>query len=249
MSSGRWERTKEILEQALRLAPQERQAYLGAACGADADLRGELESLIASYEEAGSSFLGADASEVLQLTPTRALSSGTKLGPYELIELLGAGGMGEVYRARDARLGRIVAIKLLPAAFSADREWLHRFEREARAASALNHPNIVTIYELGQDRSCHYIAMELVEGKTLRELITPCTLSMRKAIEIAAQVADGLTKAHEAGITHRDLKPENLMVSHDGFVKILDFGLAKLASPSGEQLDITVTLASLTQAG
>jgi predicted ATPase len=236
MSSGRWERTKEILEQALRLAPQERQAYLGAACGADADLRRELESLIASYEEAGSSFLGADASEVLQLTPPRALSSGTKLGPYELIELLGAGGMGEVYRARDARLDRIVAIKILPAAFSADHERLHRFEREARSASALNHPNIVTIYELGQDRSCHYIAMELV-------------LPMRKAIEIAAQIAEGLTKAHEAGITHRDLKPENLMVSHDGFVKILDFGLAKLASSGGGRSDIYNLSTSQTPAG
>ena len=249
MSSGRWERTKEILEQALRLASQERQAYLGAACGADADLRRELESLIASYEEAGSSFLGADASEVLQLTPPRALSSGTKLGPYELIELLGAGGMGEVYRARDARLDRMVAIKILPAAFSADRERLHRFEREARSASALNHPNIVTIYELGQDRSCHYIAMELVEGKTLRELLSSSLLPMRKAIEIAAQVAEGLTKAHEAGITHRDLKPENLMVSHDGFVKILDFGLAKLASSGGGRSDMYNLSTSQTPAG
>src|SRR5271167_4294224 len=249
MSSGRWERTKEILEQALRLAPQERPAYLGAACGADADLRRELESLIASYEEAGSSFLGADASEVLELTPPRAFFSGTKLGPYELIELLGNGGMGEVYRARDARLDRIVAIKILPAAFSADHERLHRFEREARSASGLNHPNIVTIYELGQDHSCHYIAMELVEGKTLRELLRSSLLPMRKAIEIAAQIADGLTKAHEAGITHRDLKPENLMVTHDGLVKILDFGLVK-NSPAGEQSgDNTTITASETQPG
>jgi predicted ATPase len=249
MSSGRWERTKEILEHALRLAPQERQAYLGPACGADAGLRRELDSLIASYDEAGSAFLGADASEVLQLTPPRAFTSGTKLGPYELIELLGAGGMGEVYRARDRRLDRIVAIKILPAAFSADRERLHRFEREARSASALNHPNIVTIYELGRDSSCHYIAMELVEGKTLRELLRSGLLPMRKAIEIAAQVAEGLTKAHEAGITHRDLKPENLMVSHDGFVKILDFGLAKLAAPSAGRSDMYTLSTSQTPAG
>src|ERR1022692_4153931 len=249
MSSGRWERTKEILEQALRLAAQERQAYLGAACGADADLRRELESLIASYEEAGSSFLGADASEVLQLTPPRALSSGTELGPYELIELLGTGGMGEVYRARDARLDRIVAIKILPAAFSADRDRLRRFEREARSASALNHPKIVTIYELGQARSCHYIAMELVEGRTLRELLGSSLLPMRKAIEIGAQIAEGLTKAHEAGITHRDLKPENLMVSHDGFVKILDFGLAKLASAGAASSEMRTSSAWQTRAG
>ncbi|HEX4425739.1 MAG TPA: protein kinase, partial [Terriglobales bacterium] len=177
------------------------------------------------------------------------LAPGTKLGLYEIVAPLGAGGMGEVYRATDTRLNRSVAIKLLPSQFSANSDRLQRFEQEARAASALNHPNIVTIYELGRDGSSHYIAMELVEGKTLRELISSCSLSMRRAIEIAAQVADGLTKAHEAGITHRDLKPENLMVSHDGFVKILDFGLAKLASPSGEQPDITSTSAGLTQAG
>src|SRR5712691_7057817 len=170
-----------------------------------------------------------------------ALTSGTKLGPYEIIGPLGAGGMGEVYRARDARLDRSVAIKILPAAFSTDSDRLHRFEQEARSASALNHPNIVTIYALGLDASTHYIAMELVEGKTLRELLASGLLPIRKAIEIAAQVAEGLAKAHEAGITHRDLKPENLMVSHDGFVKILDFGLAKLVSPSGEHFDMRTT--------
>src|SRR5713226_1636894 len=176
-----------------------------------------------------------------------ALTSGAKLGPYEIVAPLGAGGMGEVYRARDARLDRSVAIKILPAAFSTDSDRLHRFEQEARSASALNHPNIVTIYALGLDDSTHYIAMELVEGKTLRELIVLDLLPMRKAIEIAAQVADGLTKAHEAGIAHRDLKPENLMISHDGLVKILDFGLVKLGSPSGEGPDVCTT--SQTPAG
>src|SRR5580658_7234142 len=161
------------------------------------------------------------------------LESGAKLGPYEILAPLGAGGMGEVYRARDARLNRSVAIKILTSTFSADSDRLHRFEQEARSASALNHPNIVTIYELGQDGSSHYIAMELVEGKTLRQLLVSGSLPMRNALEIAAQVAEGLTKAHEAGITHRDLKPENLMVSHDGFVKILDFGLAYRISSTG----------------
>src|SRR6202521_5883707 len=178
-----------------------------------------------------------------------ALTSGTILGPYEIQSPLGAGGMGEMYRARNTRLERSVAIKILSAAFSADCDRLDRFEQEARSASALNHPNIVTIYELGQDGSTHYIAMELVEGKTLRELLVSGLLPMQKAIEIAAQVAEGLTKAHEAGITHRDLKPENLMVSDDGFVKILDFGLAKLASPSGEQRDMAATSTLLTQVG
>ena len=177
------------------------------------------------------------------------LTSGTKLGPYEIIGPLGAGGMGEVYRARDARLGRSVAIKILPAAFSADSDQLHRFEREARSASALNHPNIVTIYERGQDGSTYYIAMELVEGKTLRELFDLGLLPIRKTIEIAAQVAEGLAKAHEAGVAHRDLKPENLMVSQDGFVKILDFGLAKRASTSGEPSQMHTMSAWQTQPG
>src|SRR5271169_2889275 len=159
------------------------------------------------------------------------LRPGSHLGPYEIGTLLGAGGMGEVYRARDPRLNRTVAIKILPAALSADADHLHRFDLEARSASALNHPNIVTIHELAHDGSTHYIAMELIEGQTLRQLLAAGPLPIRKAIEIATQVAEGLAKAHEAGIAHRDLKPGNLMVTEDGFVKILDFGLAKLESP------------------
>src|ERR1700691_3585430 len=178
-----------------------------------------------------------------------ALTAGTKLGSYVIVEPLGAGGMGEVYRARDMRLDRSVAIKTLPAAVAADGERLHRFEQEARAASALNHPNIVTIYELGHDRSTHYIAMELVEGNTLRQLLLSGSLPMRKTIEMAVQVAEGLTKAHESGITHRDLKPENVMVSHDGLVKILDFGLAKQVARSEEQLDASATTTSVTGTG
>src|ERR1700675_1376056 len=178
-----------------------------------------------------------------------ALLPGSQLGPYQIESLLGAGGMGEVYRARDARLGRTLPIKPLPAAFPADPDRLQRFEREARSASALNHPNIVTIYELGQDGSTHYIAMELVEGNTLSELLLAGVLPIRKVIEIAAQIAEGLAKAHEAGIAHRDLKPGNLMISKDGFVKILDFGLAKL-SPAGENPSASPTLtASQTQPG
>ncbi len=157
--------------------------------------------------------------------------------------------MGEVYRARDTRLDRSVAIKILPATCSADSDRLQRFEQEARSASALNHPNIVTIYALGVEDSTHYIAMELVEGKTLRELIILGLLPIRKAIEIATQIADGLAKAHEAGIAHRDLKPENMMVTHDGFVKILDFGLAKLTRPSGQLSDLSPTVAWQTQPG
>lgn len=177
------------------------------------------------------------------------LAPGTHLGYYEIVKLLGVGGMGEVYQARDPRLGRVVAIKILPAEFAADRDRLLRFDREARSASALNHPNIVTIYELGQDGSNHYIAMELIEGKTLREILLAGSLPIRKAIEIAAQVAEGLAKAHEAGIAHRDLKPENLMLSHDGFIKILDFGLAKPVSQRGEMSETRTTSGWETQPG
>jgi predicted ATPase len=175
------------------------------------------------------------------------LNPGTKLGSYEILQPLGAGGMGEVYTARDTCLKRTVALKILPGECSADRERLRRFQEEARSASALNHPNIITIHELGQHGSTHYIAMELVEGETIRALLGSGSLPMRKILEIAVQVAEGLTKAHEAGIAHRDLKPENLMVSRDGFVKILDFGLSKLVSPQEPASDLCST--SLTLAG
>jgi Tol biopolymer transport system component len=159
------------------------------------------------------------------------IPAGARLGAYEVLEPLGAGGMGEVYRARDPRLGREVAIKVLPEALAADRDRLARFEQEARAASALNHPNIVTIHEIGREGETAFIAMELVDGKTVRELSAAGAMPVRKVLGIAAQVAEGLAKAHGAGIVHRDLKPENVMVSKDGFVKILDFGLAKLVEP------------------
>jgi hypothetical protein len=162
------------------------------------------------------------------------VSAGTRLGPYEMLGLLGSGGMGEVYRARDTRLRREVAVKVLPARLAADATRLKRFEREACSASALNHPNIVTIHEVGQADSTSFIVMELVDGKTLRELLHAGPLPVRKLLSIAAQVADGLAKAHASGIVHRDLKPENVMVTNDGFVKILDFGLAKLTHDSGE---------------
>ena len=162
-----------------------------------------------------------------------ALSAGSRLGPYEILAPLGAGGMGEVYKARDARLGRDVAIKVLPSAFASEPERLKRFEREARSASALNHPNIVTIYDIGSSDSISYIAMELVEGAPLRQMLLRGALPVRRLLQIGIQVADGLAKAHASGIVHRDLKPENVMVTEDGLAKILDFGLAKLTQPEG----------------
>jgi eukaryotic-like serine/threonine-protein kinase len=161
------------------------------------------------------------------------LAAGDRLGPYEILSPLGAGGMGEVYRARDTRLGREVALKVLPEEISSDSERLRRFEQEAQAASALNHPNIVVVHDVGRDGAVSYLAMELVSGTTLRDLLLPSPLPTRKVLSLAAQVADGLANAHAAGIVHRDLKPENVMVSDDGFVKILDFGLAKRASLPG----------------
>src|SRR5262245_38452344 len=163
------------------------------------------------------------------------LAAGARLGPYEVVAPLGAGGMGGVYRARDTRLSREVAIKVLPAELSSDAARLKRFEKEARAASGLNHPNIVTIYDIGSEAGVSYIAMEKVDGETLRKLLVPGSLPVKKVLLIATQMADGLAKAHDAGIVHRDLKPENVMVTKDGLVKILDFGLAKLTHiESGE---------------
>ncbi len=179
------------------------------------------------------------------------IKPGTRFGPYEIISPLGRGGMGEVYRAKDVRLGREVAIKVLVGESASDPQRLMYFEREARAASALNHPNIITIYDIGQIDSAHYIAMELVEGKTLRDILALGPLPTKKTLHIAAQVADGLAKAHAAGILHRDLKPENLVITNDGAVKILDFGLAKLAEPRlpANGASHAPTLASASQPG
>jgi hypothetical protein len=162
-----------------------------------------------------------------------ALAAGSRLGPYEILSPLGAGGMGEVYRARDTRLGREVAIKVLPSGLAAHPERLKRFEREARSASGLSHPNIVTIYDFGREGETSYIAMELVGGESLRAELLGGPVSVRRLLQVAIQLADGLAKAHGLGIVHRDLKPENIMVSEDGHVKILDFGLAKLTQPEG----------------
>ena len=161
-----------------------------------------------------------------------ALILGSRLGPYEILSVLGAGGMGEVYRAHDSRLGRDVAIKVLPAAFSSDPERLRRFEQEARAAAALNHPNILVVHDVGTEAGTTFVVSELLEGKTLRDALRPGALAVRKAIDYSVQIAHGLAAAHELGIVHRDLKPENLFATSDGRVKILDFGIAKLIEPA-----------------
>ena len=178
-----------------------------------------------------------------------ALSSGVRLGPYEIQAPLGAGGMGEVYRARDTRLGREVAIKILPEFFARDPERLHRFERETRAVATLNHPNILAIYDVGQHESVPFLVSELLEGESLRQPLERGPLPHRKTIEYGVQIAQGLAAAHDKGIVHRDLKPENLFVTKDGRMKILDFGLAKLAAQaSGDYDEPTITEAN-TAAG
>src|SRR6185295_16089795 len=156
------------------------------------------------------------------------ISAGMRFGPYEILALIGAGGMGEVYRAKDPRLGRDVAIKVLPASFSQDADRLRRFEQEAKAAGVLNHPNITAVYDIGSHEGAPYVVQELLEGETLRSVLAAGRLSPRKAIDYGLQITHGLAAAHEKGIVHRDLKPENLFVTKDGRIKILDFGLAKL---------------------
>ncbi|MGA3349975.1 MAG: serine/threonine-protein kinase, partial [Candidatus Sulfotelmatobacter sp.] len=178
-----------------------------------------------------------------------SLRSGTKLGPYEIQSPIGAGGMGEVYRARDSRLNRDVAIKVLPASFSADQERLQRFALECRATAALNHPNILSIFDIGEDHAAPYVVSELLEGETLRDRLREGPLTSRKAIDYARQIANGLAAAHEKGITHRDLKPENLFITNDGRVKILDFGLAKLTHPEADQSGDAPTQQIATDAG
>ncbi len=232
MTPEAFDQIEQLYHAALALEPQRRAAFLSEACGADEGLRRQVERLLAGHERAGD-FLNAPVAavpELLAQASSRDLS-GRRLGHYRVISLLGRGGMGEVYLAEDLLLERKVALKLLPAEFTADAERVRRFEREAKAASALNHPNILTIYEIGEaateDGDVHFIATEFIAGCTLRQLLRDRRLSLGEALDVAAQVASALAAAHASGIVHRDLKPENVMVRPDGLVKVLDFGLAK----------------------
>ena len=221
MTPEQWQRVREVLAEALALKSGDREAFLDRACASDRVLRKEVETLLSSSNEVRSSFLQSTRPQI-PLTP------GVKLGDYEVERLLGSGGMGEVYRARDTRLRRDVAIKVLPAVLSRDPERLRRFEQEARAAAALNHPNILAVFQLGTYEAAPYLVSELLEGGTLREQLARAPLSLRKAVDCGIQIAHGLAAAHEKGIVHRDLKPENLFLTRGGRLKILDFGLAKL---------------------
>jgi eukaryotic-like serine/threonine-protein kinase len=237
----RWAQVRKILDAALELSPEARAAYVARVCATDRDLQQEVESFLAAHDHAGSRFL-----EEPTLPPV-TLDPGTKLGAYEIIEMVGAGGMGEVYRARDTALGREVAIKVLPSLFSRDADRLRRFEQEARAAAGLNHPNILSIYQFGTQDGAPYIVSEFLVGETLRSSLKRGALPVDRAIDYTLQMVKGLSAAHQKGIVHRDLKPENLFVTSSGWLKILDFGLAKLRRP--EEFGDAMTQGSGTMPG
>jgi TolB-like protein/Tfp pilus assembly protein PilF len=243
MNSERWQHIEKLFHAALQRAPAEWPAFLAEACVGDQQLRGEVESLISAHQCARD-FLETPAYELQaeSLAGQATLVAGQTFGHYRILDLLGEGGMGEVYLAEDARLGRRVALKLLPHYLDKDERRLRRFEREARAAAALAHPNVCVIHEVDETADgYHFITMEHVEGKTLRERIGRARMSLEEALDTSVQVASALAAAHAAGIVHRDIKPENIMLRPDGQIKVLDFGLAKLTEGQSAFLDPQAT--------
>ncbi len=236
MTPERWQRIKPLLQSALERDPGERSAFLAAECAGDQALRKDVESLISSHEQAGD-FIEAPALEVMAGSLADDQVVGRNLGPYAVSARLGAGGMGEVYLAEDSRLGRKVALKMLPAFLTTEDERVRRFQQEARAASALNHPNIITIYEIGEMDSRHFMATEFIEGETLFERLKSGLMKISDALDVAVQVTSALCAAHQAGIVHRDIKPGNIMLRTDGIVKVLDFGLATLTEQKSDDLE------------
>jgi eukaryotic-like serine/threonine-protein kinase len=252
MTSERWQQVDEIFQAAIELKAEERPAFVERACAGDEELRREVESLITADEQ-GLSFVDEPAFQLaagLLATGEPELAEGQTLGHYEVAGLIGRGGMGEVYLAKDKLLNRRIALKLLPADYTRNKDRLRRFQQEAQAASALNHPNILTIYELGQVNGQQFMATEFVEGETLRQLMKRGGQSVGEALDITIQIAGALSAAHRAGIIHRDIKPENIMLRPDGYVKVLDFGLAKLTqqeerTPKPIETDKTETSSGL----
>jgi serine/threonine protein kinase len=242
MALDSWRRVEQLYRAALERAPLERRSFLVEACQGDKDLVGEIESLLA--QEAATQ---ADAS-IWEATNAGPLNVGAQLGPYQIEAPIGAGGMGEVFRALDTRLRRTVAIKLLPRARVADAARRHRFLQEARTASALNHPNIVAIYDISSHEGADFLVMEYVHGQNLKDLIKGKELLLEHVVHIGLQVASALEAAHAAGIVHRDIKPANIMVTPSQVVKVLDFGIAKM-TPLAAAIDETQTLDQATAAG
>src|SRR6266513_1079471 len=231
MTPARLRTIEEIYRTALDQEPDQIRAFLDTACEGDEVLRRKVEALLASRERAASFIETSAVGLVTRIIQNghADLLVGRTIGHYKLSERIGTGGMGEVYLATDITAGRKAALKLLPMRFTGDAERLKRFQQEARAVVGLNHPNILTVYEIGEDHSIHYIASELIEGETLRQHLTRGRMELIEAVDIAIQMASALAVAHNAGIVHRDIKPENIMLRPDGYVKVLDFGIAKLA--------------------
>jgi len=228
MNSDQWQKAKDLFEAALQCPPDKRRRFLDENCGGDADVRREVESLLAASDDAASFLEQPAVGEVAEIIAGQKSPAGKTLGHYKILQQIGAGGMGEVYLAKDKKLDRQVAIKILNEQFSCDDSNLGRFTQEAKSASSLNHPHILVIYEIGTDGDAHYIVSEFVEGKTLREHFKQSPMKLSEVLDVSIQIAGALTAAHAAHIIHRDIKPENIMVRPDGYVKILDFGLAKL---------------------
>lgn len=235
MESENWQKVKAIFDSVVGVAPKERSSFLGFACGGDVELRREVEALLAASDSAGSFMETPFAGEI-----ARSLADGTQnelepgqvFGRYKIIGKIGGGGMGQVFLAQDPELDRPIAIKILHAQAAADKDRVRRFVQEARSASALNHPNILTIHEIGTVAESHYIATELIKGETLRDRMNREPLTLSDTLDVTIQVATALQAAHDEGIVHRDIKPENIMLRDDGLVKVLDFGLAKLTELS-----------------
>src|SRR5262249_12188266 len=223
MELVRWQQINNLLQAALELAPAERSSFIEQACSGDESLRQEVSSLL-SFDEQALDIIETPAIEVAACLLARVepdLTAGEYISHYRILSLLGIGGMGEVYLAEDRKLERKIALKLLPAEFTKDPHRVRRFQQEARAASALNHPNIITIYETGKLKNRHFIATEFIEGETLRQRLRQTRLSLGEILDIAIQVANALAAAHQAGIVHRDIKPENIMLRPDGYAKVL----------------------------
>ncbi|MDQ3256470.1 MAG: protein kinase [Acidobacteriota bacterium] len=229
---------RKVFDDALRRQPEERARFVNEVCGEDKTLLAEVESLLSSLDNADSFMETPAVAKVADVieAETKQLEEGKCFGHYEIIEHIGAGGMGEVYLAEDTTLNRRVALKLLPAKYTQNQEHLRRFKQEARAASALNHPNILTIHEVGEAQGSHFIATEFIDGDTLRQSLKRTgKMKTSETLAVAAQVASALVAAHEAGFVHRDIKPENIMLRRDSYVKVLDFGLAKLTEKAISQ--------------
>jgi eukaryotic-like serine/threonine-protein kinase len=231
MTPARLRTIEEIFHAALDQEPDQVGAFLDTACEGDDVLRRRVEALLASHQRAGSFIETSTAGIATRIIENEQadLLVGQTFGHYKISQRIGSGGMGEVYLATDVTAGRKAALKLLPMRFTGDANRLKRFQQEARAVVALNHPNILTVYEIGQDHSTHYIASELIEGETLRQRLVRGRMELSEAVDVAIQVASALAAAHEAGIVHRDINPRNIMLRRDGYVKVLDFGIAKLA--------------------